>query len=402
MSILQSIWSLWWKKEAPKVKWFTMWLWLSINYDTSLDIFFKYYKYNPYVRAAINRRKKDVYRFWYEIKKGTTLLDESILEDLLQDSIWYTPKKFFERVVRDYEITWNAYIYISRETWKNVFIQVLDPRYVKPVVNRGWQVLWYVQNLEWIRVFLKDEILHLRDDNDIENESIGSSKMESLFIDLETDKEAKESNLAFFKNNQTPASLVLMDPEYELEDEAKMKKVLKDIFESGKFAWGTNRHRSAMLEWVKEIVKVQDKISDAEFLEQRKFSLALVCSIYTVNQDLLWFTENSNRSTWDVQLEIYYDSIEEEETMLDEFFTKMLQTVYWDESIILTAIKDSLRTLKSKSDIATNLYEKWVLSREESREIVWYAPKAKTGDTFSEKKETDDSKTKKDKEESKK
>lgn len=44
--------------------------------------------------------------------------------------------------------------------------------------------------------------------------------------------------------------------------------------------------------------------------------------------------------------------------MLDEFFTKLLQVVYADESITLTAIKDSLRTLRSKSEIATTLYEK--------------------------------------------
>lgn len=56
--------------------------------------------------------------------------------------------------------------------------------------------------------------------------------MESLFIDLETDREAKESNLAFFKNNQTPASLILIDPEYELEDEVGLEVKLKEIFES--------------------------------------------------------------------------------------------------------------------------------------------------------------------------
>jgi hypothetical protein len=40
--------------------------------------------------------------------------------------------------------------------------------------------------------------------------------MTALFIDLETDKEAKESNLAFFKNNQTPASIIVIDPDFEL------------------------------------------------------------------------------------------------------------------------------------------------------------------------------------------
>jgi len=40
--------------------------------------------------------------------------------------------------------------------------------------------------------------------------------MTSLFIDLESDKEASESNLAFFKNNQTPSSIIVIDPDFEI------------------------------------------------------------------------------------------------------------------------------------------------------------------------------------------
>lgn len=89
---------------------------------------------------------------------------------------------------------------------------------MRPVSNDRGQVIGYVQNLAGVRVFTKDEIMHLRHDNDLKNENVGKSKMTALFIDLETDKEAKESNLAFFKNNQTPASLIIVDPTYELDD----------------------------------------------------------------------------------------------------------------------------------------------------------------------------------------
>jgi hypothetical protein len=75
----------------------------------------------------------------------------------------------------------------------------------------------------------------LREDSDLKNETLGKSKMQSLFIDLETDKEAKESNLAFFKNNQTPASVMLVDPDFEVADTTKWLNELKTIFESGKY-----------------------------------------------------------------------------------------------------------------------------------------------------------------------
>lgn len=98
--------------------------------------------------------------------------------------------------------------------------------------------------------------------------------MTALFIELETDTEAKESNLAFFKNNQTPASIIIIDPGYELDENAELdyKLKLKEIFESGKFEGGKNKHRSAFLEGIKDIIKIQDKITDMEFVELRKFT----------------------------------------------------------------------------------------------------------------------------------
>ena len=88
---------------------------------------------------------------------------------------------------------------------------------MKPLTSETGQVIGYLQNLNGIRYFLPDEILHLRYDNDLKNESVGKPKMTGLFIELESDTEAKESNLAFFKNNQTPASIILVDPEYTMD-----------------------------------------------------------------------------------------------------------------------------------------------------------------------------------------
>jgi hypothetical protein len=61
--------------------------------------------------------------------------------------------------------------------------------------------------------------------------------MESLFITLETDKEARESNLAFFKNNQTPASIVYFKDKVNLKNEENvaMLKEMKAIFSGGKY-----------------------------------------------------------------------------------------------------------------------------------------------------------------------
>jgi hypothetical protein len=50
--------------------------------------------------------------------------------------------------------------------------------------------------------------------------------MKTLLIELMTDEEASKSNLAFFKNNQTPSSIVLIDNEYDFGTEAEKAKAL--------------------------------------------------------------------------------------------------------------------------------------------------------------------------------
>lgn len=106
-------------------------------------------------------------------------------------------------------------------------------------MNAYGEVLGYVQNLNGIRVFTKDEIFHLRGDTDLRFECVGRSKMESLFVDLETDKEARDSNLAFFRNNQTPASIIVLEDEFSLgeteEEEMQTMKEMKEILETGKY-----------------------------------------------------------------------------------------------------------------------------------------------------------------------
>jgi phage portal protein BeeE len=99
-------------------------------------------------------------------------------------------------------------------------------------------VLGYVQNLSGIRYFLPDEVYHLKGDTDIINETVGRSKMKTLLIELMTDEEASKSNLAFFKNNQTPSSIVLIDNEYDFGTEVEKTKALgelKAMFNSGKY-----------------------------------------------------------------------------------------------------------------------------------------------------------------------
>lgn len=193
-------------------------------------------------------------------------------------------------------------------------------------------------------------MLHLKDDTDTNNEIVGRSKLRSLIIDIETDKQARDSNYAFFKNNQTPSSFIILDNEMELptndDDFKELKRELKELFESNG-SGGINNHRSVVVQGVKEVINTQSKISDAEFLNLRRFTLELVCSIYGVNKDILGFTETSNRAVSTAQSDNYFMLVEDKEEFLDEFLTMVVKEVLGEQFTYHT-LKDNLRTLRIK------------------------------------------------------
>lgn len=363
------------KKKNPTVKGYSFWGNV-LSYDLSYEVYFKYYNLNPFVFMAINKRSNDSFSKGWELTKWGKDLFNDDFQELIVDSTSWTPNEFLKRLVRDYDITWNAYIYIVKdESWKkDIWMQILDPRYIKPVANKQGKLLWYIQNLEWIKVFLTTDIYHIKNDNDIDNETVGKSRMTSLFIDIETDQEARDSNLAFFKNNQTPSSIVILDPDFEVDEdnEKDYKEKIKEMFESGKYEWWKGKHRSMMAQWIKEIVKVQDKINDMEFMQLRKFTWDLVFWVYEVPKSVLWFTDSTNYSNGLTQYDLYWDNIE----AVADKFSMFLTTVFkvFDEKYEFVGLEDNLRKLMLKAEIAWNLYkDKWILTLNESRELIQYS-----------------------------
>jgi hypothetical protein len=156
---------------------------------------------------------------------------------------------------------------------------------------------------------------------------------------------------------------------------------LNEIFNSWDYTGGKNQHRTALLEWVKEIIKVQDKITDMEFIELRKFTRQMVYTVYQVNPDVLWITENSNRSVGESQSMDYWNTISSKEQLYEDFLTQIVKRIHWEEYRV-EILQDSLRVLKQKAQIAWDLYKNQrVITLNEAREIIQY-PEVEDWDNF--------------------
>lgn len=365
---------------------------IGIKYNFNTEVYFQFYNKSPYILATINRIMQDVWGNGFELVtvRGENRFAEdfNILEEFAQKGNKSTFKKFLARLVRDYEISGNAYVYLMRDEWDNVvWLQALDPRHMTPVTDSTGEVLWYIQNLAWIRGLSKDEVYHLKDDTDTEDETLWKSKMTALYLDLMSDKEAWESNYSFFANNQIPASLIVLDKTEgeRTEDDILALREIKNLFTSENFWGGKNSNRTAFVEWLQEIMQVQQKQDDMQFEKMRRFTLEMVCAVYGVPKDILGLTETSNRSVWDIQSEIYYNNINTKENVFEDFINSIVKDVLWEEYEFVI-LRDNLKILERKSKIAKELYkESRLITLNEAREIIQYDSLSDWDSVFSEK-----------------
>ena len=97
---------------------------IGIKYSFNMEKYFDFYNKNPYILATINRIMQDVGGNGFEFVKvsGENRYEEDFqqIEDLAQTGNKSTFKKFLARLVRDYEITGNCYVYLVRDEGGNV------------------------------------------------------------------------------------------------------------------------------------------------------------------------------------------------------------------------------------------------------------------------------------------
>lgn len=330
-----------------------------------LDVYYEFYRTNPFVKAAVVELMTSIWKNWYRIlDKNEKEVDKTDFNNLLKTQFGNT-WSFIKKILRDYYIAANVYVYTVRDKDSDevVGLQILDPRYMKPITNEFWVVLWYAQHLRTTQFFTVDEIFHLKFDNDLDNESVWMPLMTPLFFDLESDKEARESNLAFFLNNQTPSSLVITERDLWIEQQ----KSIKDLFMGWQYKGGKNRHRWWIIAGIKEIIKVQDKIDDMQFVNLRKFTLEVVCSVFWVPKAVLNYTDWVNYANWEMQYEKYQDeTLVPWEKVLWDFLTQIHNSIFQTEDVV------KINTVKDDTSKAIKLFESQLINRDEARELIDY------------------------------
>jgi len=352
-----------WDRIGYSYRWDTFWIWESI--ETNMDLYYKLYRENTDLRRCIEELYQTTGKDWYNFKKGEIILNNTILYNALNFENWFNV--FKSLIIRDLNICWNVFILpIKNAGSKTIWFQVLDPRTIRIIANKYWEVVRYLQVRWWRQQeFMPDELFHFKDSIDHDNEVFWISKVETLVYDMLADKESWRSNYSFFKNNGIPSTLITLDNEL---DEEEIRIALAQL--KKQFSWWDNKHRVSASTGIKDVKVLWNSMKDMEFVTLRWFTTERICSAMWVPKTILWYSDNINFSTSDNQYRKYIENTIIPLTQtLENILNTLIKSI--DESITLEFIKDNSYNITEQVNRYEKLINLWVMTINEVRAELW-------------------------------
>ncbi len=199
---------------------------------------------------------------------------------------------------------------------------VIDPRTMVIVSDKYGNILKYIQRVQGYEeiTFDPDEIVHSVIDVSTRNPLLGSSPMESIVIEGQTELEAQKSNLVFYENNAVPSHLLIVDEQLTKEQHEELKKNV-----DSKFKGTENRFKSGIIPYVKDIKTITPSHKDMQYLESRWFTTKKIVVAFGVDSFILGYTEKVQRGNADVIYKMFYENtIRPQEIALEEMINQDL------------------------------------------------------------------------------
>jgi len=322
---------LFWKKFfEKKAVWDKTWFsyngatfWFDSNLTTNTSLYYKLYRENTDLRRCVEELYQTVGKDGFKIMEWENEIKNQEIISALNYGNGFDILK--NTLIRDTEVAANIFvIHIKNAGWKIIWFQILDPRTIRIVANKHWEVLRYIQTRWWnVQEFLPNEVFHFKDMIDPDNEVQWISKIETLIYDIMSDKESWRSNYAFFKNNAIPSTLITLDNGL---DETEMKQAMATL--KKQFTGWANKHKVSAAAWIKDVTQLSWWIKDMEFTALRWFTTERICSAMWVPKTILGYSDGVNYSTSDNQYRKYIENtIRPLQNQIEQMFNVLIKSI---------------------------------------------------------------------------
>lgn len=275
------------------------------NVTIDKNTLYQIYRQNPDVRSGVRIIAQYVGRnyFYLQNKKGKVSEQEKYDEYDIVRTVMKN-KTFFETVleiIKHATVCWELYLLPTTDTKGNVnWFQLLHPKTITKWVTNG-KITKFLQYSAWGKKEYdpfdpanpqKDQVMYFQSERHTSNELDGMWVIEGIIWDVLSDMKAMERNYAFFENDMTPPSVILVDENASKE----ARDILKDQLEQKhKGTW--NSHKPFLGVGVTDWKQISISPKDMEHVAQRKITTDKVCAALLVPKSRLWYVEDVNRAT---------------------------------------------------------------------------------------------------------
>jgi len=365
------------KWQIQNLKWFNFWI-DDLSEYMHLWNFYNLYRWNSDLRRIIDEKTKNISKNWYNFINSNWEKTIDFSNQLIYNKN-ETLQEFITRIIQELDIFWNCFIEkIKNHNWQVVSFDILDARTMTIMWTTNWDVIWYKQTI-WTNIieFWSDDIIHIKDNVDLDNPFFWISKMESILAEILWDKEASKSNYSFFKNNGIPSQLIILEDEqkddseiWEDEDDTYIDEVQLLTNELQKsFSGWNNAHKFLIANKIKDIKQVWTSNKDMEYLEYRKFTTERLCALMGVPKIVLNYSDWINYNNSKDQFYQFYDWTILPLQRKIEWIINLLLNSLWYEGYSFIFIKNS-KTDQEKIDFITKWINNWLFTLNEWRKLL--------------------------------
>ena len=352
------------KSEWNSSSWisFLWWfLWNTTIRDNEYVKFFIWWQYAAITAIADTVSSLD-YRLsdWHDKQINHKYMD-LITPDLIQNIAIFM------------KMTWTAYVWKVKAWNSIIWLDMLLPWNISPVIDTNWNLLYWNYAWNWKSIRLEvDEVMVFAEFNPYERYPYitrGYSPIQAIAMTVRWEKEIEDWNYSLLTNDVPPGMVLTTDQPLTQEQVL----AIKSNWEAN-HTWAKNVGKLAILPfWIKPN-NVQASPKEMEFIAQQNWDRDKILAIYKVPKAVLGIGEWVNVGNVKSFNQIY-------SLRCIQPLTKKIARVFNDKLFDWIGLFEFLNVLPTDEDQVREHYLSWWITRNEYRQELWYNP-IKWGDVF--------------------
>jgi len=338
--------------------------------------FYKMYRINTDIRRAIKEKQETSMKSGYEIRRKVKgKAEEEVVE--APEFEWTMERsgganKLKNDFVKALDLFGYAFIrrvYNVRNIKK---YEVLDGRFVSVVTDSDLIPIRYIYKNPAQKgktdSYSADDIITVKDDDDLDNPVFGISPLETIVVDVLGDEEANLSNYAYFQNDGIPSALYVLQPWLT----ANQQKDIYDQIQETLKGWH-NKHKSLASSAIVDVKPINGGHTDMSFEKQRSTATVKVCVALWVPRSILGYIDDVNYSNGDIQYKKFIENtIRPLEETIEHVFTIFLQDFKDYQGYKFEVNDEHIDDFAIKSKLAIENVNAWLWTRNEARDYIGY------------------------------